>query len=52
MKYTKPTYKNETLETSDVVLASINMGGGVTLVEKADGSAQVGASALDILGMR
>ena len=51
MKYTKPTYKNETLETSDVILASIDLGGGVTLIETADG-AQVGASALDVLGLR
>ena len=52
MKYIKPTYKNETLETSDVILASINLGGGVTLTETAEGGAQVGASALDVLGLR
>ena len=52
MRYTKPTYKNEALETSDVILASIDLGGGVILTEKADGTAQVGASALDVLGLR
>ena len=52
MKYIKPTYKNERFETSDVILASINLGDGVTLTETAEGGAQVGASALDILGWR
>ena len=52
MRYTKPTYKNEALETSDVILASIDLGGGVTLTETAEGGAQVGASALDVLGLR
>ncbi len=52
MKYTKPTYMNEAIESSDVILPSIDLGGGVTLVENADGGAQVGASALDVLGLR
>ena len=52
MKYIKPTYKNEMLEASDIILASVDMGAGITFTEKADGSAQVGASALDILGLR
>ena len=52
MKYIKPMYVNETLEISDVILASFDLGGGVTLTEKADGTAQVGASALDVLGLR
>ena len=52
MKYTKPTYKNEVLETSDIILASIDLGEGVTLTETAEGGAQVGASALDVLGLR
>ena len=52
MKYIKPTYKNESLETQDVILASILLDGGATLVEIDKSSAQVGASALDILGLR
>ena len=52
MKYIKPTYKNERFETSDVILASIYLGNGVILTETAEGGAQVGASALDILGLR
>ena len=52
MKYIKPTYKNESLETEDIVLASLQVGGGATLVEIDSGSAQVGASALDVLGLR
>lgn len=49
MKYIKPTYKNETVETKDIVLASL--GEGVSLVEKDESSAQVSASVLDILGL-
>lgn len=52
MKYVKPAYKNESLETEDVILASLLLDGGATLIEIDKGSAQVGASALDILGLR
>ena len=52
MKYIKPTYENESLETKDVILASVILDGGATLVEKDSNSAQVGASALDVLGLR
>lgn len=52
MKYIKPTYENEVIESSDIILASFDLGGGVTLIDKGDGGAQVGASALDILGLR
>ena len=52
MKYIKPTYKNESMETEDVVLASLIFENGATLVEIDKNSAQVGASALDILGLR
>ena len=52
MKYIKPTYKNESLEAEDVILASIALEGGATLVEKDEGNAQVGASVLDILGWK
>ena len=52
MKYIKPTYKNESLETEDVILASLQIEGGATLVEIDSESAQVGASALDVLGLR
>lgn len=52
MKYIKPTYKNEAIESIDVILVSIDLGGGVFLAEKSDGVAQVGASALDVLGLR
>ena len=52
MKYIKPTYRNESLETEDVILASVLLDGGATLVEKDSDNAQVGASVLDILGFR
>ena len=52
MKYIKPSYKNESLETQDVILSSVLLDGGATLVEKDSYSAQVGASALDVLGLR
>ncbi len=52
MKYTKPTYINEAIESSDVILASVLLDGGATLIDKGDGSAQVGASVNDILGLR
>ena len=50
MKYTSPTYKKEAIETSDIILLSL--GNGVTLTEKGGNTAQVGTSALDILGIR
>ncbi len=50
MKYINPTYKREEIETSDIILVSL--GNGVTLTEKDENTAQVGASALDILGLR
>ena len=52
MKYTKPTYKNEALETEDIILASMQLESGVTLIDKGNGNAQVSTSALDILGLR
>ena len=52
MKYIKPTYKNESLETEDIILASVQLAGGATLIEKDTNSAQVGASVLDVLGLR
>ena len=52
MKYIKPTYKNECLETEDVILASISLDGGATLVEKDSNSARVSTSVFDILGMK
>ena len=52
MKYIKPTYKTEALETEDIILTSLILEGGATLVDKGDGNAQVSTSALDILGLR
>ena len=52
MKYIKPTYENERLEAEDIILSSIMLDGGATLVEKDASSAKVGASALDVLGLR
>lgn len=52
MKYVKPTYQNECLATEDIILASTILDGGATLVEMDDNSAKVGASALDILGLK
>ena len=52
MKYIKPTYKNEALETEDIVLASVQLEGGATLTQIDESTAQVGASAFDILGLR
>ena len=53
MKYIKPSYENEAVNTSDVIMASaIVLEGGATLTETAEGAAQVGASALDVLGLR
>ena len=55
MKYIKPNYTKEVIETNDIVLTSpetIVLGEGMTLTEKDNGGAQVGASAMDILGFR
>ncbi len=55
MKYIKPNYENELVNTSDIVLASngiVDLGNGATLTEISEGNAQVGASALDVLGLR
>ena len=52
MRYTKPNYETEVIEANDIILASIDLGNGATLVDKGDGSAQVGASVNDILGLR
>ncbi len=50
MKYINPTYLKETIETSDIILVSLGV--GATLTEKDASTAQVGASVLDILGLR
>ncbi len=55
MKYIKPSYEKEAVETNDIMLASsgiVDLGNGVTLTPTANGNAQVGASALDVLGLR
>ena len=52
MKYTKPSYEKEIVSTEDIILASVDLGNGVTLTEINEGEAQVGASALDVLGLR
>ena len=53
MKYIKPNYENEVVNTSDIILASvIDLGNGTTLTKIDDDTAQVGASALDVLGLR
>ena len=53
MKYIKPNYENEVVSTSDIILAPvIDLGNGTTLTQINEGTAQVGASALDVLGLR
>ena len=52
MKYTKPTYEKDIVSTSDIILASVDLGNGVTLTQINENAAQVGASALDVLGLR
>ena len=53
MRYIKPNYENEIVNTNDIILASVvDLGNGATLTEIAEGTAQVGASVLDILGLR
>ena len=48
MKYTKPTYEKETVNSCDVVLSSSL--GGATLTEVDENNAKVSASLFDILG--
>ena len=50
MKYTKPPYNMESVETEDILL--ISLGNGVSLTETAEGNANVSASVLDVLGLR
>ena len=50
MRYIKPNYETEVIETSDIMLVSL--GDGVTLTETAEGNANVSASVLDVLGLR
>ena len=50
MRYTKPVYEKETVETEYIMLLSL--GNGVSLTETAEGNAQVSASVLDVLGLR
>lgn len=53
MIYSKPKYLKEVFETKDVLLASgIDLGNGTTLIQINEETAQVGASALDVLGLR
>ena len=53
MKYVRPNYEAEIVSTNDIILASpISLNGGATLTEKDEENARVGASALDILGLR
>ncbi len=53
MKYIKPNYENEIVNTNDIILASVvDLGNGATLTQINEGAAQVGASALDVLGLR
>ena len=49
MKYKKPTYEKETIETKDIIMISL---GGATLTEVNSTTAKVGASVLDIVGLR
>ena len=50
MKYTKPAYKTEKIETEDIM--TLSLGDGVTLTETAEGNAKVSARVLDVLGLR
>ena len=52
MKYIMPHYEKETVEATDIVLTSIDFGNGATLKEKDENTAQVSASAFDVLGLR
>ena len=50
MKYIKPTYTNEVIETSDIVLTSIIGGGEAKLEATSSTSAKVSASVQSVLG--
>ena len=50
MKYIKPTYKNEVIETSDIVLTSIIGGGEAKIEATSSTSAKVSASVQSVLG--
>ena len=57
MKYLKPTYEKEMVETIDILLESVqsgivDFGNGAILTQVSQDSAQVGASAFDVLGLR
>ena len=53
MRYFKPEYSNELIESNDVILASVvDLGNGAVLTKINEATAQVGASALDVLGLR
>ena len=50
MKYIKPIYIKEKIETQDIM--AVSLGNNVSLTETAEGTAQVSSSVLDILGLR
>lgn len=50
MKYIKPTYANEVIETSDIVLTSIIGDGEAKLEATSSTSARVSASVQSVLG--
>ena len=50
MKYTKPTYEKEIINSCDIVLSSSS--GGTTITDIGDGNANVSASLFDILGWK
>ena len=52
MKYIKPTYNNEIIETADIVLTSIIGGGeeGAKIEATSSTSAKVSASVQSVLG--
>ena len=52
MKYIAPIYDKEIIEATDVILTSIDLGNGVTFTHINESAAQVGASVLDVLGLR
>ena len=53
MRYIKPSFEKEAVETEDIILASVvDLGNGVTLTETAEGNAKVSASVFDVLGLR
>ena len=53
MRYIKPTYESQNVETSDIILASgIKLDGGAILNQINEDTAQVSTSVNDILGLR